>query len=87
MRLCVAEEASGLVAKRPIKEQIVELHRHKRDHAERLLEGSDASALLDADELLAGAAAPVDRLAWNGTHSFSRDRTVILPICLECTGA
>ena len=41
-----------LVAKGTIEEQIVELHRHKRDLAERLLEGADAPVRLDADELL-----------------------------------
>ena len=41
-----------LVAKGTIEEQIVALHRHKRDLAERLLEGADAPARLDAGELL-----------------------------------
>ena len=41
-----------LVAKGTIEEQIVEMHRHKRDLAERLLEGADAPARLDAGELL-----------------------------------
>ena len=41
-----------LVTKGTIEEQIVELHRHKRDLAERLLEGADAPARLDAGELL-----------------------------------
>ena len=41
-----------LVAKGTIEEQIVALHRLKRDLAERLLEGADAPARLDAGELL-----------------------------------
>ena len=41
-----------LVAKGTIEEQIVALHHHKRALAERLLEGADAPARLDAGELL-----------------------------------
>ncbi len=41
-----------LVAKDTIEEQIVDLHRHKRDLADRILEGADAPARLSADELL-----------------------------------
>ena len=41
-----------LVTKGTIEEQIVELHHHKRDLADRLLEGADAPARLDAEELL-----------------------------------
>ena len=41
-----------LVAKGTIEERIVALHHHKRDLAERLLEGADAPVRLDADELL-----------------------------------
>ena len=41
-----------LVAKETIEEQIVALHHHKRDLAERLLEGADAPARLNAGELL-----------------------------------
>ena len=41
-----------LVAKGTIEEQIVALHHHKRDLAERLLEGADAPARLSAGELL-----------------------------------
>ena len=41
-----------LVTKGTIEEQIVDLHHHKRDLADRLLEGSDASARLDANALL-----------------------------------
>ena len=41
-----------LVAKGTIEEQIVALHHHKRDLAERLLEGADVPARLDAAELL-----------------------------------
>ena len=41
-----------LVAKGTVEEQIVELHRRKRDLAERLLEGADAPVRLDAGELL-----------------------------------
>ena len=42
-----------LVAKGTIEEQIVELHRHKRELADRLLEGADAPGRLSAEELLA----------------------------------
>ena len=41
-----------LVAKGTIEEQIVDLHRHKRDLADRLLEGTDSTARLTTDELL-----------------------------------
>ena len=41
-----------LVTKGTIEEQIVDLHRRKRDLADRLLEGADAPARLDADELV-----------------------------------
>ena len=41
-----------LVAKGTIEEQIVALHHHKRDLAEKLLDGTDAPARLDAGELL-----------------------------------
>lgn len=41
-----------LVTKGTIEEQIVDLHHRKRDLADRLLEGSDASARMDADALL-----------------------------------
>ncbi len=41
-----------LVTKGTIEEQIVDLHRRKRDLADRLLEGADAPARLDADELI-----------------------------------
>lgn len=41
-----------LVARGTIEEQIVDLHRRKRDLADRLLEGADAPARLDADELV-----------------------------------
>ncbi|MCY4452922.1 MAG: DEAD/DEAH box helicase [Immundisolibacterales bacterium] len=41
-----------LVTKGTIEEQVVALHHHKRDLAERLLEGADAPARLDAGELL-----------------------------------
>ena len=41
-----------LVTKGTIEEQIVELHRHKRELADRLLEGTDAPARLGTDELL-----------------------------------
>ena len=49
-----------LVAKGTIEEQLVELHHHKRDLAERLLEGADAPVHLDADELLELLRRPVD---------------------------
>ena len=42
-----------LVTKGTIEEQIVDLHRHKRDLAERLLAAGDAPGRLDAGELLA----------------------------------
>ena len=41
-----------LVARGTIEEQIVDLHRRKRDLADRLLEGADAPARLDAGELI-----------------------------------
>ena len=41
-----------LVAKGTIEEQIVELHRHKRELANRLLEGADAPSRLGTEELL-----------------------------------
>ena len=41
-----------LVTKGTIEEQIVDLHHHKRDLADRLLEGADAPARLGAEELL-----------------------------------
>ena len=41
-----------LVAKGTVEEQIVDLHRHKRDLADRLLEGADAPARLDVEELV-----------------------------------
>lgn len=42
-----------LVTNGTIEEQIVDLHRHKRDLAERLLAAGDAPGRLDAGELLA----------------------------------
>ena len=42
-----------LVARGTIEEQIVELHRSKRELADRLLEGADAPGRLDTEELLA----------------------------------
>ena len=41
-----------LVTQGTIEEQIVELHHHKRDLADRLLEGADAPSRLNAEELL-----------------------------------
>ena len=41
-----------LVTKGTIEEQIVELHRNKRELADRLLEGTDAPARLSTEELL-----------------------------------
>ena len=49
-----------LVAKGTIEERIVALHHHKRDLAERLLEGADAPARLDAGELLELLRKPLD---------------------------
>ncbi|QJE00134.1 DEAD/DEAH box helicase [Massilia forsythiae] len=42
-----------LVARHTIEEGIVELHRHKRDLADSLLEGSDLAARLAPDDMLA----------------------------------
>lgn len=42
-----------LVAAGTIEEKIIDLHRHKRDLADSLLEGADAGAKLSTDELLA----------------------------------
>ena len=41
-----------LVAEGTIEEQIVDLHRHKRELAEQLLAGADSAGRLNADELL-----------------------------------
>ena len=41
-----------LVAKGTIEDQIVDLHRHKKDLADRLLQDADAPARLNAQELL-----------------------------------
>jgi superfamily II DNA or RNA helicase len=41
-----------LVAKNTIEEKIVELHQHKRDLADSLLEGSDMSGKISTDQLL-----------------------------------
>ena len=48
------------MAKGTIEERIVALHYHKRDLAERLLEGADAPAWLDAGELLELLRKPLD---------------------------
>ena len=50
-----------LVTEGTIEEQIVELHHHKRDLADRLLEGADATARLGADELLELLRRPLGR--------------------------
>jgi SNF2 family DNA or RNA helicase len=42
-----------LVARHTIEEGIVELHRHKRDLAESLLEGGDVAARMSATDMLA----------------------------------
>jgi SNF2 family DNA or RNA helicase len=42
-----------LVARHTIEESIVELHQHKRDLADSLLEGSDAAARMSAGDMLA----------------------------------
>jgi SNF2 family DNA or RNA helicase len=42
-----------LVARHTIEEGIVELHQHKRDLADSLLEGSDVSGRMSASEMLA----------------------------------
>ena len=41
-----------LIAKATIEEQIVSLHRHKRELADSLLDGGEMSAKVGADELL-----------------------------------
>ena len=41
-----------LIAKHTIEEKIVDLHRHKRDLADSLLEGADVSGKMSADDLL-----------------------------------
>lgn len=41
-----------LVARHTIEEGIVQLHQHKRDLADSLLEGSDAAARMSADDML-----------------------------------
>ena len=41
-----------LVAKNTIEEKIVDLHRHKRDLADSLLEGSDVSGKISTEQLL-----------------------------------
>ncbi|ANV84169.1 hypothetical protein AWQ21_07140 [Picosynechococcus sp. PCC 7003] len=41
-----------LVTKNTIEEKIVDLHRHKRDLANSLLEGTDAGGQLSTDELI-----------------------------------
>jgi SNF2 family DNA or RNA helicase len=41
------------VARHTIEEGIVDLHRHKRDLADSLLEGSDVSARMSPDDMLA----------------------------------
>jgi SNF2 family DNA or RNA helicase len=41
-----------LVAQNTIEEKIVDLHRHKRDLADSLLEGADMSGKMSTDELL-----------------------------------
>jgi SNF2 family DNA or RNA helicase len=42
-----------LVAKDTIEDKIVDLHRHKRDLANSLLEGGDISGKLSVDDMLA----------------------------------
>jgi SNF2 family DNA or RNA helicase len=59
-----------LVARHTIEEGIVDLHRHKRDLADSLLEGSDVSARMSPADMLAmlqaglkgGRAAALDTL-------------------------
>ena len=55
-----------LVAEGTIEEQIVDLHHHKRELADRLLEGADATAKLSTDELLDLIRQPL-RDAWPRT--------------------
>jgi SNF2 family DNA or RNA helicase len=42
-----------LVARHTIEEGIVDLHKHKRDLADRLLDGSDVAARMSPDDMLA----------------------------------
>jgi len=49
-----------LVAKGTIEDQIVALHRHKKDLADRLLQEADAPARLNAEELLELLRQPID---------------------------
>jgi SNF2 family DNA or RNA helicase len=42
-----------LVATNTIEEKIVDLHRHKRDLADSLLEGADAGARLTVEDMMA----------------------------------
>ena len=42
-----------LVAKGTIEEKIVEMHRHKRDLADSLLEGTDAGGRMSVEEMMA----------------------------------
>ena len=42
-----------LVAANTIEEKIVSLHKHKRDLANRLLEGTDSAARMSLDDMLA----------------------------------
>jgi SNF2 family DNA or RNA helicase len=42
-----------LVTRHTIEEGIVELHRHKRELADSLLEGSDAAARMSPQDMLA----------------------------------
>ena len=41
-----------LVAKETIEDKIVDLHQHKRDLADRLLEGADMSGKISTDDLM-----------------------------------
>lgn len=49
-----------LITKGTIEEKIVDLHRHKRDLADSLLEGSDMSGRISPDELLQLLVEPAD---------------------------
>jgi SNF2 family DNA or RNA helicase len=60
-----------LVAADTIEQKIVELHRHKRDLADRLLEGTDVSARMSFDEMLSliGDGETVEALTSSPTDS------------------
>ena len=62
-----------LVAKGTIEEQIVALHHHKRDLAERLLEDTDAPARLDPASCWSCCASRSLELDWVPVHRLESD--------------